>query len=312
MIHTLTLNPAVDKLLVINEFRRDTTNRILETCNSVGGKGTHVSINLSLLNKESKAFGILFGENGETIKDILKQYPKIDVNMLHFKEGNSRTNYVIIEIDKNNTCTLITEQGHFITKDVSDELIQLLKKKFNFGDFLVISGHAGNTEIPGIYNFIMDSVKDKRPKVFLDTSSEDLKSGLTKKPFLVKPNEYELSQVMGREISTEEDILEGIDYISNQGVRCIVVSRGEKGSIASYDNTIYKVIPPRVNVVSTIGCGDALLSGLVYGFDEEMEFEDILRFATAISAAAAESKFSVGFDYSRAMSLLDDVRIIKF
>ena len=91
----------------------------------------------------------------------------------------------------------------------------------------------------------------------------------------------------------------------------MAVSRGGKGSIVKYQGEIYKVHPLKVNVINTIGCGDAYLSGLVYGFEKGMEFPEILKLATAISAATAESDLTVGYDLNRAMELKDQVQLEK-
>lgn len=70
-----------------------------------------------------------------------------------------------------------------------------------------------------------------------------------------------------------------------------------------YGDEVYRVAPLSVQVENTIGCGDAFLSGLVYGFSEQLPIIEILKLAAGVSAATAESKLTVGFDYDRAMEL---------
>lgn len=310
MICTLTINPAVDKLLFIPELHRDNTNRIQRIEEVLGGKGTHVSVNLSILGCSNRAYGIGYGQTGKRIEQILSD-GGVDVAFLHFDEGESRTNYALIEDD--HICTLITEKGKTVPEKICRQLINHMMDTMDDDDVLVLSGDASNTEIPFIYNEVVDELirRGKHIRVFLDTSSENLIRGLERKPFLVKPNEDELSQIMGKPVSTDEEVLEGIQLISEKGIPCVAVSRGGKGSIVKYQGEIYKVHPLKVDVINTIGCGDAYLSGLVYGFEKGMEFPEILKLATAISAATAESDLTVGYDLNRAMELKDQVQLEK-
>ena len=132
---------------------------------------------------------------------------------------------------------------------------------------------------------------------------------LKEKPYLAKPNVDELSQIMGYPIETEAQILEGLRFIANQGVEIVAVSCGGDGSYVLYRDVVYRVYPLKVNVINTIGCGDAYLTGLVYGLNKELPFLQTLQVATAISAATAESDLTVGFDLERAMSLRDQVKV---
>lgn len=310
MICTLTINPAIDKLLFISKLNRDNTNRIQKSKKVLGGKGTHVSINLSLLGEENRAYGIGYGKTGAIIEEMLKN-SRIQVEFLHFDEGESRTNYALIE--ENHFCTLITEKGRIIPQNVCRQLLNRILDTIGNEDYLVLSGDASNTELPYMYNYVMQEMKQKRPrvKVFLDTSSENLIRGLDQKPFLVKPNEDELSQIMGKSIASDEEVLEGIEWIKKKGIECVAVSRGGKGSIVAYKEEVYKVHPLQVNVINTIGCGDAYLSGLVYGFEKNMDFQDILKLAASVSAATAESELTVGFDVARVMQLRNKVELQK-
>ena len=90
MIHTLTLNPAIDRILYLNELEKNVTNRVKKTTDTIGGKGTHVSINLKLLGQDNNAFGICHGENGRQVIQMLSDYG-IDVRFNHYMEDNKET-----------------------------------------------------------------------------------------------------------------------------------------------------------------------------------------------------------------------------
>lgn len=307
VIHTLTLNPAIDRLLFIEAYRKNDTNRIKRMEEVLGGKGTHVSLNLAQLDVPNVCFGVAKGETGRRIIASLQRHPQIDVEMLYTEDGESRTNYAVIEEDQ--TCTLITEKGDTLEADLCWQLLDRMEARFMTGDILVLSGDASNTEIPFFYNVVMERLAGKAPRVFLDTSSDNLSEGLKGKPYLVKPNLDELSQIVGRPVRTEAEIIDGMDYIEREGVQVVAVSCGSEGSYVRQHGKTYRIFPLPVAVRNTIGCGDAYLSGLVCGLAQEKPLMETLRLTTAISAATAESPLTVGFDVQRAMELVDAVRV---
>lgn len=310
MICTVTVNPAIDKIIYLSTLHLDNTNRIQETKEVLGGKGTHVSINLDILGCRNRAYGVSFGDIGHRIETMLSK-KEIEMEFLHYDSGNSRMNYALIE--DNEVCTLLSEKGQILSVEQAEELIQKICQEIKTGDILVLSGDASNSKLAMIYPEIMKRVSEteKDVKIFLDSSSDNLKEGLKWKPFLVKPNEDELSQIFGKQMESESNIIDAIRDLQLKGIPCVAVSCGGNGSYVGYKNDIYRVFPLKVDVKNTIGCGDAFLSGLAYGFEKEFEFEDILRYASAISSATAEDNSTVGFCKKRALELLDKVVIEK-
>ncbi len=310
MINTLTLNPAVDKILYVDEFKRNITTRIKEVKDTIGGKGTHVSIDLSVMGDDSRAFGMAHGATGKRVIDMLSGYEGLDVKFIYREEGETRTNYLLNE--KNGDSTLITEKGMQLTdKDIGD-IIDCMRENTGEGDFLALSGDASNCADPYVYNKMLEALSEKNYHVFLDTSGETLKKCIEYKPFLIKPNLDELSYLVGRDVEDEDaDILSAIRELDPYGVPVIAVSLGGRGSIVRAGDSAYKVDPPDIDPVNTVGCGDCYLSGLLHGFSREMATEDILAFATGVSAAAAMNELSSGFDFGLAKELEDRVKITR-
>jgi len=307
MIITVTLNPAVDRIMFIDKLVKNSTNRAYKIVDVLGGKGTHVSVDLDILGYDSTAFGIDYGENGRKIEKMLNG-GHIHEEFLHFDKGESRTNYAIIE--SNGDCSMVAEHGKMVSADICRELVESIDRKLKKDDCLVLSGDASNTEIPFLYGELTSLGSRKGAKVFLDTSAENLKKAIEKRPFLVKPNIEELSQVIGNKITAEKEIVSGIHFLRDKGISCVALTCGENGSYISYQDEIYRVESVRVKAVNTIGCGDAFLSGMVYGFDKGLDIKETISYAAAISLATAESSLTVGYDLSRAMELRKEVRII--
>lgn len=307
MINTLTLNPAIDKIIFLQELKKDCTNRIQRVAHQIGGKGTHVSINLSLLGIRNRALGISFGPTGRKIIDELNKY-NIEVEFLHYDIHDSRTNYALIEQSKEST--ILAEKGVILTSDVVDNFLRIYCKTIQEGDFIVLSGDASNVENGEVILKFIEIAKQKNIRVFLDTSGKSIELGITSSPFLIKPNIHELSQICGRQLKTDEDVYKALSEIDKYNIEVIAVSLGANGSIVKYKNEIYRVYPLQINEVNTIGCGDAFLSGMVYGFYNNQDIISTLKCAAAISAATAEYELTVGFNIDRAKELQTQV-IIK-
>jgi len=309
MIATLTMNPAIDRLLFIDKLNKNNTTRILRISEALGGKGTHVSLNLAQLGLENDCYGVVMGETGRRIIEILRQHPNINEKMYYLETGESRTNYAIIERD--HTSTLLSEKGETITAEVCEQVVDRLVSELEPGDDLVLSGDASNSEIPHIYNHILERLAQKDVRVYLDTSSENLINGIKLKPFMVKPNLDELAQYAGTPVQTEEEILGAMERIVSQGVALVAVTCGGDGSYVYYQNQYYRIEPIKIPVVNTIGCGDAYLSGIVYGINRSLDLEDVLRHAAAVSTATALCDSTVGFDLNTMRELLTQVEVRK-
>ncbi len=307
MINTLTLNPAIDHICYLGRFRRNVTNRLSNTAVSIGGKGTHVSVNLALMGTPSRAFGFSFGENGRRILKMLEN-TGVTARFIHREGKENRDNYLLVE-EETRDCTLIVQKGPQPDDRELAALFELLAEQVEPGDDLLLSGDASNFPGRDVYGLAQDVLSGRNLRVFLDASGLSLKEGVKRKPFLIKPNLDELETLTGTKPRTDGDVVAAIRALAPLGIAVIAVSLGGEGSIVRTEDRLYRAHPPAVRVYNTVGCGDCYLAGMMHGFQQSMGVEDALRFATAVSAANAESPLSVGFDKERAEELLKLVQI---
>ena len=309
MINTVTLNPAIDKMLFLNKLEKNMTNRIQEIEQTIGGKGTHVSVNLKQMGENSNVFGICHGETGAMILKLLQTYG-LNLHFIHEETFQTRTNYLLIE--DSGDCTIIAEKGVQLSDTDLQKLFDKMSATIQEEDYLILSGDVSNCQDPMVYNKLLAFLKKKNLKVFLDTSGNSLGLCIKESPFLIKPNLDELSTLCNRPVSPEdEDIIAAIDSLDPYHVQIIAVSLGGNGSMVKTPEGTFRVYPPKVNVIHTIGCGDCYLAGFVHGLSKNLSIEDTIRTATAVSAATAESRSSVGFSMERAQELIPLVKINK-
>ncbi len=311
MIFTVTLNPAVDKILFLEHFHKSRTNRLTRTLETIGGKGTHVFLNLKILGVESTALGIGLGENGRKIVSMLGNRAE-GVRFLHYDLPGleSRTNYEIVE-DTNHTCSMLAERGPLLPRHITDDLLEQIQDLLKPGDMLVLTGDASNVEDTGIYSRLTATANALGARVFLDASGHYLKQGLDSGPFLIKPNFEELSFIAGRDLANETDILAAMQALDQFNLPMIAMTWGRHGAIVKDGRDFYRVNPIKVRVINAGGCGDAFLSAIIAGIEKNRGILENLRMAAAVSAAAAECESTVGFDPLRAGELAKQAEVVR-
>jgi 1-phosphofructokinase family hexose kinase len=309
MIYTVTLNPAVDKIIFLDEFIRAKTGRIKKTVETLGGKGTHVSINLKLLGVENTALGVTLGENGKKITKMMEEWG-VSVKFLHYDIPGleSRTNYEIIE-ELGNHCTMLSERGPMLAGSITDDLLEQIKQLLQPEDILMLTGDASNVQDTAIYTKLTGEAKILGAKVVLDASGPYLVEGLKSKPYLIKPNFEELCFIAGRELKTERDVVDALESI--EGVPVIAMTWSGNGSVVKFEDKIYRVYPVEARAVNEAGCGDAFLSAIIAGLEKGQELEEILKWATSVAGACVESEITTGFDLARARQLKEQAKTVR-
>ncbi len=230
----------------------------------------------------------------------------IETHFIHREGSETRLNFLIVE--KNGDSTIVADQGVSVSPAELTELINEMNRIIGESDELILSGDLSNCQTIDVYDQLFACVRAKRLKTFVDTSGPSLLRCLAESPYMIKPNLAELSEIVGKHLEMENNAIKSaIDSLERYAIEIIAVSLGGAGSFVRAGDKYYRVFPPHVPVANTIGCGDAYLAGFTYGDSVHMKMEELIRFATAVSAATAESCSSVGFDVERAKSLIPNV-----
>lgn len=283
MITTITLNPAIDKTITIEDFRIDKVNRVSSSRLDAGGKGINVSKVIHSLGGKSKAIGILAGISGNFIKNYLSS-KNIENNFV-FIEGETRTNIKIVDKVKK-TNTDINENGSFVSDEVLNDVYSKFIEDINQKSLIVFSGSVPHNVDKGIYGLWIKKSKEKGAKTILDADGELLKKGLESGPYLVKPNIFELESLFGEKTQCLNDVVKLAERILDYGVHIVVVSLGKDGALfVRRDKTIF-AHGIKVKVNSTVGAGDSMVAALALAIDREYDFEKAIKLSVACGTAS--------------------------
>jgi 6-phosphofructokinase 2 len=197
--------------------------------------------------------------------------------------GETKENLVIHQ-RKKKTETLLSmpaaEVAPFDLTRLHNKIRQLPRDSY-----LVVSGKVPPGCNDNFYAQIITSLKDKNIKVFLDTDGETLKKGVQAGPYLWKPNIHEFGRLVERNLKDHDEVMEALrPYLDI--TEYSVVSMGARGALGASRNEAYCAVPPKVAVKSSIGAGNALLAGVVYGLSQKMSFKDALVLGVACGTAS--------------------------
>ncbi len=280
MIYTITLNPSIDYSVFPEKMSLGRINRSDHELSSYGGKGINVSVMLSNLNVDNVALGFIGGYSGREIVRLLNRRGiKCDFTEVN---DDSRINIKIIS----DTETAVNGKGPFIRLEEEEELLRKLKA-LNEDDIVILSGSPCESESGRLIENVISAVSHTR--FVADMEGKSLALAIEKKPFLIKPNDEELSALFGRQKMSESDIIAAAVSLREEGVGNVLVSRGKDGAIlAAEDGNVYKMKSPKIEVISTVGAGDSLLAGFIAGYDRGFEFALGLGIASGSATAASE------------------------
>ena len=282
MIYTLTLNPSIDYVLRIEKFEDGQTIRSKSEEKYPGGKGIMVSKLLKNLGEKSINIGFLGGFTGEFIKNKLDNLG-IDEEFTKISD-DSRIN-VKIKYDKE---TEINAQGPEIKEEEIEEFLNYLDN-LKEDDFVIISGSIPKSLGDDFYRVIVNLLEMENVRFALDTSGKKLFDLSSYKPFLVKTNRDELGEIFEDEIDSDEKIVKYARKLIDQGAENVIVSLGKDGSFFVDSNIVYKAKPIEGKLINSVGSGDSMVAGYIYGYMKGLSKLDSYKLAVACGSATAFS-----------------------
>ncbi|OCG12125.1 1-phosphofructokinase [Gilliamella apicola] len=305
-VATITLNPAYDLLGFCPKVELGDVNLVQTNALLPAGKGINVAKVLSDLDVKLTLGGFLGKENRDGFNLLFNSLNVED--KFQTVEGRIRINVKLTE--ENSEVTDLNFSGFTITEQdwqsfVTDSLEWL--KDF---DMIAISGSLPAGVSLDKFTKWMEQVKTICPKVVFDSSRDALVAGLKAKPWLIKPNDKELEMFVGRKLSTLAEIKVAAMELIDEGIENVVISLGSKGALWVTKHEAWLAKPPKCQVVSTVGAGDSMVGGLMYGLMTNQSIKDTLVFASSV-AALSVGQAGVGIaDRQAVTNMLDKIEII--
>lgn len=275
---TVTLNPAVDKTLIIPNFRLERVVRVSEVLTYPSGKGINVARVLVRLGMPAICLGFVGGYVGAFLADRLSR-EGIDHEFTIVTE-ETRTNLTIRDPDTNVEVHLV-EPGSRVTTEDWHRFVETYKRHLGEANLVALCGSLPPGAPTEGYAQLLRLARDRGVPCALDSSGIALRKGVEVAPKIVKPNRQELSELFGDQIDGEEKLLAAIKRLHEIGIQIIAVSLGRDGAVGSDGASLFKAIPPPVKVVNTIGSGDAFLGGLIFALLKGLPLGEALKFAVA-------------------------------
>jgi 1-phosphofructokinase len=278
---TVTLNPAIDRTVTIPNFAAGQVNRVEQMQQNPGGKGVNVATILSDYGHALAVTGFLGGENSASFEELFAR--KQIVDQFVRIAGQTRVGIKISDPVQQQT-TDINFPGQAPTQDDVDMLFGQLTAPD--GSWVVLAGSIPPGVAPTIYRDLVVMLKQQGRSVALDTSGDALRHALEVAPQIIKPNVHELEELLGTRLETQAAIVAAAQPFLARGTRLVAISMGADGACFVTEQGVVVARPPRVEVKSTVGAGDAMVAGIVAGQLRGLPLAACARLATAFSLDA--------------------------
>lgn len=285
MIYTVTFNPSLDYIVTVNDFKLGRVNRTCEEIMFPGGKGINVSIVLKNLGMDSTILGFTAGFTGQEIQRRVTEMG-CQEDLISIPNGLSRINLKL----RSNEESEINGMGPVIY----DKAIQKLYQKLGAlkeGDVLVLVGSIPSSMPETIYRDIMKFLEEKRVLIAVDATKDLLVNVLPYHPFVIKPNNHELGEIFHVTLTEREDIIHYAKELQKQGARNVLVSMAGDGAIlVAEDGSIYTSEAPKGKVLNSVGAGDSMVAGFLYGYLTSGDYKTAFKMGISSGSASAFSE----------------------
>lgn len=282
MIYTVTLNPSIDFIVKVDGLKLGDLNRMKEDFKLPGGKGINVSRILKRMDTESTALGFLGGFTGNFISEWLKE-EQINTAFTNV-QSDTRINIKL----KSDTETEINGLGPVLSEKEIEDLKQVMNN-VKKGDIVVLSGSTPASLRNGFYQELIEIIRGKEAEFVIDTTGDDLKDALAKRPLLIKPNNHELAELYHTEFKSIEDILPYGKKLLEEGAQNVLISMAGDGALLFTKDGAYQsnvLVRPLKN---SVGAGDSMIAGFIGSYSKDQDPVEAFKWGVACGSATAFS-----------------------
>lgn len=286
MIYTVTFNPSLDYIVRTPKLTAGQINRTRDEQVLAGGKGINVSIVLNNLGQDTTALGFIAGFTGQEIVKQLKDFG-VKEDFIRLSQGLTRIN---VKIKAEQEETEINGSGPSISEEELNQLYHQLDQ-LTANDTLVLAGSIPSSLPSNMYQLIMERLAPKGIRIVVDATKDLLSKVLPYKPFLIKPNNHELSELFGEDLNTEESLIQAARQLQAKGAQHVLISRAGDGAIlVGADGSVHTAPAPRGKLINSVGAGDSMVAGFLTGLNHSQgDLQEALYWGIATGSASAFS-----------------------
>ncbi|MBQ3574357.1 MAG: hexose kinase, partial [Clostridia bacterium] len=237
-----------------------------------------VAIVTAALGAKSECIGFMYREGGALFEERLAN-GGAECDFV-WCDGAVRVNVKVFDKSRGEI-TEINQSGSMVSKQQLAEMTEMVKRHAAQADYLILTGSLPPGCPADYYYALAKAAAGENCRVILDADGDRLSHGLKAKPFLIKPNRYELEMLIGRELPTIGDILAAAEEIVSGGVDIVAVSMGGDGALVCDGKRAYLAHSVKIDVKSTVAAGDSMIAGFATGFERGYDLPEAFRMGVA-------------------------------
>ncbi|MBD1382803.1 1-phosphofructokinase family hexose kinase [Metabacillus arenae] len=304
MIYTITLNPAIDKIIEVDgHLTKKKTNRVRKHEYDLGGKGLHVSNVMNQFGVENTALGFI-GERNERLMLKILDEKGIHHQLIREPDKETRECIVILDDSKDGS-TMITGAGFEISYERFGKLLSFIQKKVQEEDVVVVAGSLPPDMCMTQFEQLLMQIKQTSCFLACDLSGDALKKAVEVGVDFIKPNQHEIQDL---ELPKDVPLIGQLEQLA-RNIQYVVVSLGEKGCYMAHKDSIYKIMAPAVEEVNDTGAGDVFVGAFIAQLAKRAPLETMIRYAVGCSASKVTHRNCTDFDIEHAKSLFQQIKI---
>ncbi|MBN2189472.1 MAG: 1-phosphofructokinase family hexose kinase [Chitinispirillaceae bacterium] len=306
MIYCTLLNPAFDLIYPVDSFVPGGALRDIACTRFCAGKGINVARVVRTLGEEACVIGVMPEEDEKRFVSYLESR---EIYYRFFRvPGEVRLNVTVIE-KQGGTASHLNSGSPKVPQQAQNAFMRFVGGHLSAGDLWCFCGSI----VPGfdddLYGKMIKRCREAGVDTFLDTRGKALGFGVRARPTALKPNITELEELYEEKIRGVRHMALKGKKLLDRGVPYVFISLGSDGMMALHGSECLLCAPPQVRSVDTVGCGDALMAGVLVGWQRKLSFRETCRLATACGASKAMHEGPHTVVKEEVKRLTDDVKI---
>lgn len=284
-ILTLTVNPALDRIVTVDRLVFEDRGYIESTTEAAGGRGINAARVLTSFGANAVAITTSGREAGRKFEEELQKdgFGKEIVKI----RSNIRINLTIS--DRQGLSVKLNERGPKLTRMEQDRLVKTVERLLPDSAWLMLCGSLPPEVDTHLYSRLIRVATKHKVETLLDTDDSPLLHGLEAGPTIVKPNQSEAERLLNTALITRSQLIDAVQRIKALGPKSVVLSLGSRGVIAATSSEgVLEVIPPAVHALCPIGAGDGMSAAIVWALQKGESFGEALRWGVAAGTASSQ------------------------